>query len=524
MDKPRRPCTLVLALGLLLACGGTAPLRADPVAPVVATPAGRFIGNIEANGVLSFKGVRYAAAPTGRLRWQAPQRPPRAQNPADATAYGAACLQPVSAAAAAALRTNEDCLFLNIWTSDLDQKRQRPVMVWLHGGGFRTGSGRLPGEILAAEDVVVVSMNYRLGPLGFMAHAALLNRTANFALLDMIAALDWVQRNIRSFGGDPQNITIFGLSAGGQAVNLLMVSPLAAGRFHRAIAQSGYATWAMPRTRHAPTPAPESAELDVAESAESIGAALVAKVTPDAPTKTRLRALDGQKLVEAISGFQLPIVDGTSLPDEPGILFMQGRQAAVPFLTGGNSFEGSIMPESGITQETFERIVAADLTELREAYRDDFSVSETRGIARMFGDFRYLLSSRLLARSMKKVDANSWLYFTDLSPEQRPVSQPGTPHGYDFALLFDTDRSASPSTRELGMRMRRHWLAFARHGRPNADGLAPWPALHGDTDEWMVFGLTDEVRTGVLQEKLDLIERNYRRRLTPLYNQGQIRP
>jgi para-nitrobenzyl esterase len=219
MDTKFR-CRALASVGVALALlTGSPPVQtADSSTPVAVAPAGRFIGSTESNGILAFKGIRYAAAPTGTLRWQAPRPAQRTREAIEATAYGPACLQPAAARAASA--TSEDCLFLNVWTPDLDRDQRRPVMVWIHGGGFRTGSGRLPGEVLAAEDVVVVSMNYRLGPLGFMAHEALPNRTANFGLLDMIAALDWVQRNIRSFGGDPSNVTIFGLSAGGQAVNL----------------------------------------------------------------------------------------------------------------------------------------------------------------------------------------------------------------------------------------------------------------------------------------------------------------
>ncbi|MBM4238762.1 MAG: carboxylesterase family protein [Gammaproteobacteria bacterium] len=511
-------CRALAYVGVTLALltGSYPALAADPSAPVALAPAGRFIGSTESNGILSFKGIRYAAAPTGKLRWQAPRLTQRNRETVDATAYGPACLQPAPARAAPA--TSEDCLFLNVWTPDLDRAQRRPVMVWIHGGGFRTGSGRLPGEVLAAGDVVVVSMNYRLGPLGFMAHEALPNRTANFGLLDMIAALDWVQGNIRSFGGDPTNVTIFGLSAGGQAVNLLMVSPQAKRKFQRAIAQSGYATWALPRTRRAPAPAPKSATLGVAESAESLSAAVIAAVQKKPQTTELLYSLDGQALVEAVRGFQLPIVDGDSLPDEPGILFMRGRQAAVPFMTGGNSFEGSVMPESGITKEMLEQILGEELPALRAAYADDFAVSDTLGVARIFGDYRYLLSSRLLAHSMDTVNAGGWLYYTDLAAAQRPAGQPGTPHGYDFVLLFDTDRTASPSTRELGARMRRHWLAFARHGRPDVEGLAPWPAIEDSAEEWMVFGRADGPRRRVLAEKIDLLERNYRRRVTPLYN------
>ncbi|MFM8844329.1 MAG: carboxylesterase family protein, partial [Gammaproteobacteria bacterium] len=236
------PFTLTtLLLTAVCSLAALAPLVASAAAPVISAPAGKFTVSEATPGVLTFKGIRYAASPAGAQRWPAPRllatapANARALNPLDATNYGPSCLQP-RAPSAPPLDTSEDCLYLNVWTPASKAKTPLPVMVWFHGGGFLTGDGRIPGEILAAQGVVVVSMNYRLGPLGFMAHESLSPDVANFGLLDMVAALDWISANIRAFGGDPRNITIFGISAGGQAVNLLMVSPLAAGKFHRAIA------------------------------------------------------------------------------------------------------------------------------------------------------------------------------------------------------------------------------------------------------------------------------------------------
>jgi para-nitrobenzyl esterase len=478
---------------------------------VADTPSGAFRGG-EEQGVLAFKGIRYAEPPTGSHRRQSPRAPGKQRKPVDATAFGPACLQPASDQVPAG-STSEDCLFLNVWTPDLDPTKLRPVMVWIHGGGFRSGSGNIPGGVLAVQDVVVVSLNYRLGPLGFMAHEALGNKVSNVALLDMVAALDWVRDNIRSFGGNPHNVTIFGVSAGGQAVNMLMVSPFASGRFHKAIAQSGYAAWPLPRSGEAPVPAPRGADLGNAESAESISKALVARVDDGRQSKRLLTRLDGQKLVDAVAGFQMPIVDGTSLPEEPGILFRLGRQAPVPFMTGGNSFEGSVMPRSGISPASFETMLGDDLAALRTAYADDFAVDHNLGIARLFGDNRYLLSARMLAAAMARVRKDSWLYYIALSPEQRPAEWPGSPHGYDFALLFGTDRNATASARDLGVRMQQYWLAFARRGRPDAPGLASWPAYLAETDRWMVFSNRDGERAGVLRERLDLLTARYERRL-----------
>ncbi len=480
-------------------------------APTATTPLGA-INGIEENRVLAFKGIRYAEPPTASQRWQAPRAVGKSRKPIEAKNFGPACLQPTSTQAPAG-PTSEDCLFLNVWTPDVDRSKLRPVMVWIHGGGFRTGSGNIPGDVLASQDVVVVSMNYRLGPLGFMAHPALRNKVANVGLLDMVAALDWVKNNIQSFGGNPHNVTIFGISAGGQAVNLLMVSPLATGRFHKAIAQSGYAGWALPRTASAPSPAPKGADMGAAESAEVIAAALVAKVDNGRQSSRMLARLDGQALIDAVQGFQLPIVDGTSLPEEPGILFTQGRQAPVPFMTGGNSFEGSVMPGSGISAESFKHMLGSDFPGLQGAYADDFAVSPEQGIARIFGDNRYLLSARMLASAMAKVKKESWLYYIALTPEQRPADLPGTPHGYDFVLLFGSDPNAKAPAKDLGVRMQQYWLSFARKGRPEAPGLAPWPAYLQETDRWMVFGLHDGEQSGVLKAKLELLTRRYEARV-----------
>jgi para-nitrobenzyl esterase len=481
-------------------------------APEVRSAAGGFMGSTGADGVLAFKGIRYAVAPVDDLRWQPPRAPVDGTRPVDAAAFGKACLQP-DLDPAARLPTSEDCLFLNVWTPALGRGERRPVMVWIHGGGFRSGSGNIAGEALAKEGVVVVSMNYRLGPLGFMAHPALGNEVANFGLLDMVAALRWVQRNIAAFGGDPGNVTIFGASAGGQAVNMLMVSPQARGLFHKAIAQSGYAAWALPRSALAPSPAPKGADRGPAQSAESASAELVARASSETQTAQMLRRLDGQRLVDGVRGFVMPIVDGRSLPDEPGILFLQGGQAAVPFMTGGNSYEGSVMPFSGVSDDALRRVLGEDLADLREAYGADLAVSESLMLTRIFGDYRYLLPARLLADAMTKVGQRGWLYYVDLAPPQRDPSWPGTPHAHEAGLLFDTDPTANASARALGARLRERWVAFARDGAPEVAGRAAWPAYRRASDEWMVFSDHDEARSGVITRRLDVLERNYRRRL-----------
>jgi len=492
-----------------------ATLSADE--PIVRTTTGTVQGIQEPDGTWAFKGLRYAQAPIGRRRWQAPQPARASKETTSATAFAAACLQP-GAPSATMPQTSEDCLFLNVWTNSLDRSAKRPVMVWIHGGGFRSGSGNIPGEILARDGVVVVSINYRLGPLGFIAHPDLPGDVANYGLLDMVAALKWVQNNARAFGGDPQNVTIFGVSAGGQAVALLMASPRAAGLFQKAIAQSAYATWALPRSRSAPSPAPRGQDLGAIDSAETLGQQLIARAKansslPAATQVSDLRSLDGQALVDAVQGFQLPIVDGSTLPDEPAIVFARGQHAKVPLLTGGNSYEGSVMPESRISIEEFTTMLGDDFAALRQAYASDFTLDPALGVRRMFGDYRYLLSANLLARANSRFGQKTWLYYVDLAPEQRRPQWPGTPHGYDSSLLFDSDATAPDATRQLGERLRRHWLAFARSGDPTIPGVAPWQATTVDANRWRVFGNPDTMQSDILAAKLELMTARYRKRL-----------
>jgi len=297
-----------------------------------------------------------------------------------------------------------------------------------------------------------------------------------------------------------------------------MASPQAKGLFHKAIAQSAYATWALPRNRSAAVPAPKGQSLGPIESAEESGQRLVERARRDArltgqPNSPALRSLDGQALVDAVQGFQLPIVDRSTLPDEPAIVFRRGQHARVPLLTGGNSYEGSVMPESGIGTEDFCNMLGADFAALQRAYASDFSVDPALGVRRLFGDYRYLLSASTLAHANARVGQGTWLYYVDLAAEQRRPQWPGTPHGYDSALLFDSDTAAPEATRQLGERLRKYWVTFASTGNPTAASGMRWPAIEPDTLRWMVFGNPDVVRDDVLAEKLELMSARYRKRL-----------
>lgn len=480
------------------------------------------------HGMVAFKGIPYAAPPVGARRWKPPAPAPAREGVFAAAAFGPACVQardvgPVS----------ESCLTLNVWTPGVDAAA-RPVMVWIHGGGFRAGSGNVNGESLVRESIaaplgngsdaappaggiVLVSINYRLGPLGFFAHSALDGRDgANFGLQDMIFALRWIQDNIASFGGDPQCVTIFGVSAGGMAVNLLLASEQAAGLFHGAIAQSGYGAWALPRTADAPKPAPLGMGLGAAPEAEAMGMALAAKAAGNAGSAAALRSLDAMDLARAVEGFHLPIVDGVTLREEPALLALQGGLAQVPLVTGGNSFEGSVMPFSGISQTQYQGWWKGDLDAARAAWQEDFRAAEALGVSRMFGDERYLLSASLMARGQEQASLPAWLYYIDY-PQPAPgmAHSPGAPHGFDARLLFGAHELDDPLLGKLARRMRGYWLDFARTGNPNGSSQLHWPTHAGS--QWMAFGAKDEVRAGVIGERLGILTQRYAKRVVPAH-------
>ncbi len=489
----------------------SALVASNATAQVIETSSGNVRGVLE-DRVLSFKGIPYAQAPVGKYRWQPPQPVKKSRKEIDATSFGDACVQP-HIPNRPQLTTSEDCLNLNVWTPGLDN-RARPVMVWIHGGAFRSGSNQVPGEALAEQDAVVVSINYRLGPLGFFNHTALKNDAANYGLMDMTLALKWVRENIYKFGGNPHNVTIFGVSAGGMAVNLLMVHKPAHGFFQRAIAQSGYATWALPRTVKAPSPAPKSMAMQSADSAEQLAESLVASITDKRQSRRVLTKLDAQALVVAVKGYHLPIVDGTSLLEEPGILFARGEQADVPFMTGGNSFEGSVMPGLGLTPDWYKSLLGDRYEDVRRLYADDFAVSEEQGLTRAFGDHRYLIASRYLGGAMQNKASNAYLYYIKLAASQRQPDWPGSPHGYDAYLMWAGHKDENPEVRNLAVRMQQYWLGFARKGRPHVEGLPAWFTYNPESDHWMVFGERDQLQSGVIKAKLDLLTEQYQERVT----------
>jgi para-nitrobenzyl esterase len=473
----------------------------------IQTESGRISGT--GTEVTAFKGIPYAAAPIGALRWKPPQAPPSWDGVRQSTEYGPVCPQPPVLERLYGLKltnVSEDCLTLNVWTAAGKASEKLPVMVWIHGGGFiaGTGTGRLTdGAALARRGVVVVTINYRLGPFGFLASAALSQESAhgvsgNYGLLDQIAALKWVRRNIASFGGDPANVTIFGESAGASSVCWLMVSPLTEGLFQRAISESGVVYLPVPRLRAAE------------KMAERFGGDLAAMRARS--TAEIMAAADFKSDLFFGSGTSYgPVVDGWVIPDAPAKLFDSGKQHHLPFLAGTNADEGTIftmnLPIKTVAQYrdyAHTRYAAADMfLKLYPAASDD----EVRpAMSRALADSMFLTTARALAGAASKVNPQTYLYhFTRVSATGK-ARHLGSFHAAEIPYVFG-NVTVSPGAYEekdkaLSEMMSAAWTRFAATGDPNGAGLPKWPA-YKTTDPYMEFGDAVEVKSGLHASELD---------------------
>jgi para-nitrobenzyl esterase len=448
-------------------------LLATPAAAATVTIDQGALTGATIDGVDAYKNIPYAAPPVGALRWTAPQPPPHWRSPREATAFGPACPQHATdgLVVRANLPQSEDCLSLNVWTPQHATKL--PVMVWIHGGGFTQGAASVPrydGAALAQHGVVLVSFNYRLGRLGFFAYPGL--KDANFGLLDQIAALQWVRRNIAAFGGDPDNVTIFGESAGGVSVDALMVSPLAKGLFAKAIAESGGMFGAVPLA-------------DARKHSQDVATALHA-AGPGA-LKT-LRALPPDQLVPKDDDEGAgPIVDGTVLPQDVSAAFAQVHFAAVPYLAGTNSNEGSILGNGDASW--VEQPFAKNRAVVRALYPTPDDAQFHR---ELFGDRFFAGVTASLAASVAHAGAPSYVYrFDFLADAMRRRGETAVMHGGELAFVFGFGQLASfapPQDTATAAQMQSYWTNFAKTGDPNGAGLPSWPRFEGAAPATLVIG------------------------------------
>jgi para-nitrobenzyl esterase len=457
--------------------------RARPGVALATLDTGRVEGVVD-QGVAAFKGIPYAAPPVGPLRWRPPAPHPGWRGLKRCDEMGPIALQAYKPDdnGVGPLPMSEDCLTLNVWTPQ-PRTGRLPVMVWIHGGGFVNGSttaALYDGAALARQGVVVVGVNYRLGRFGFFAHPLLTAEDpdelkGNYALMDVIAALQWVQRNVAAFGGDPGDVTIFGESAGGMAVNRLMISPLAAGLFHKAISQSGAG-------RDASTPLAK---------AEADGAAFVDGLGVQAGSPAALRAILAETILAAgdpdVGQGWGPIIDGRLLTGDVADAFRDGTQAKVPYLAGSNALEFPI-PQR-VFEPAFKR-----LTRLSDADRDALKAaypSEGAFKARVISDFIFGEPARHLCARHAETGEPAFLYRFSVLSKSLASTLRGAPHAaerqYVFKTLAASTWPTTPMDEEAAEVISAYWVAFAKTGDPNGDQRPTWPAYDARKDRLLEF-------------------------------------
>jgi para-nitrobenzyl esterase len=510
------------SLRLAAAFGAVLLLAAALEAAPVRTESG-LVSGVVTDGVVSYKGIPYAAPPVGDLRWRAPQPAPRWEGVRAAAAYGHDCMQEPFPSDAAPLGTPpaEDCLYLNVWAPEKPASPKLPVMVWIHGGGFVNG-GASPavydGSHFARRGVVFVSFNHRLGRFGFFAHPALTKENpegplGNYGYLDQIAALSWVQRNVAAFGGDPGDVTVFGESAGGGSVNTLMVSPLAKGLFQKAMVESGGG-----RAGGIMTPR-------TLEEGEAVGVAfakLAGVAGEDAAALAALRKLPAADVVRGLNMMTMgqqrdtyagPMIDGKIVVEEPETAFRAGRQAHIPYLLGANNREFGFMP---LPPQAVERMLAR-FGPARDQVLAAYDPEKTGNMGEvgigLMSDGAMVEPARLLARLASAAGQPTYLYrFSYVASSLRKDTK-GALHATEIPFVFETVRAkygdaTTPEDEAIAAAANAYWVAFARTGDPNGDGRPKWPAYSAKDDVIMDFTLAGPVaKPDPWKARLDLVEK-----------------
>ncbi len=486
---------------------------------VVQTSHGAVRG-VDDGRVKAWKGVRYAAPPTGDLRWRAPEQPRPWTEPADATRFAPISPQPPSPIPLdPGARQAEDCLFLNVWRP---QKSGRfPVMVWIHGGAFVNG-GASPdvydGRHFAKRGVVFVSFNHRLGRFGFFAHPALSSENpkgplGNYGYLDQIAALRWVGKNVAAFGGDAGNVTLFGESAGGGSVNTLMVSPLARGLFHKAIVESGGG-----RAGGIMTPR----NLKEAEAVGVAFAKLAGVTGEDAAALAALRKLPAPDLVRGLNMASMgqqrdtwagPMIDGQIVAEEPETAFRAGRQARIPYLVGANNREFGFMPLPPQAVEGMLARFGADKDAVVAAYDPEKTGDMGEVGVGVMSDGAMVEPARLLARLSSAVGQPTFAYRFSYVASSIRKDVKGALHATEIPFVFETVRAkygdaTTPEDEAIAAAANAYWVAFARTGDPNGGGQPKWPAYSAAGDVVMDFAITGPAaKADPWKARLDIIEK-----------------
>jgi para-nitrobenzyl esterase len=461
---------------------------------------------VDVNGLSIYKGVPYARPPLGELRWREPEpvRPWRGVR--KATAFALSCMQTgVSMPGETPPAVKEDCLYLNIWTPGRRSDEHLPVLVWIHGGGYTNGSAAMPlywGDRLAHKGIIVVTIAYRLGPLGFLAHPELTGESrhhssGNYGLMDQIAALEWVHRNIAAFGGDPKRVTIAGQSSGSISVSILMASPLAKGLFQRAIGESG---GLFEPLQLAPKYLLSNAEKSGGSFAASLGAASIAE----------LRRLPATRLTSDEGGITHPVIEPFLLPRSPYEVFVSAQQNDVPLLLGSNAEEArAIVNVTGVTARTFvsdiEQSFGSLPPPLMAAYPHTNDEEARTARLDFERDLRFGWDMWAWAR-LQSTTGHEPVYYYSFQhrppfPKDSVYAGWGASHFAELWYVFEhLDQSPwrwTSADRKIAIEISRYWVNFARSGNPNGTGLPRWPAFENTKSN--VQYLSDPITTdGVL--------------------------
>lgn len=492
---------LFVALLLLMA-------SVAPAAPV-AVDGGKVEGVVDGD-IVTFKGIPYAAAPVGDLRWRPPAPVIPWQGVRKADTYGFDCLQNPFPGDAAPLGgpMGEDCLFVNVWAPKPQAGAKRPVMVWIHGGGFVNGGsspGVYDGSAFAKSGVVLVSLNYRLGRFGFFAHPALTAEagtepTGNFGFMDQVAALKWVRRNIAAFGGDPANVTLFGESAGGRSVHVLLAAPAAKGLFDKALIMSGGG---------------RSTGLGLVTLAEAekrgVNFARKAGLTDDsAKGLAALRALPADRIVDGldmrsimgngVDHYAGPMLDGKFLAEEPAKTVAAGTAQPVPLMIGATGLDGFPIGDADMLLKGF----GSDEAAARQAYASPTPLLTSWKIV---GDRIFIEPARYLTRQWSQAGLPAYAYRFNYVAESQRTTMPGATHASEIPYAFRTisiryPGAVSAADQSIAKAFHDHFVAFAKSGDPG------YPAYRMTDDRLMEYGAGGAVFIpDPLRQRLDLMER-----------------
>ena len=465
---------------------------------------GGAVKGVMAGSVVAFKGIPFAAPPTGQNRWRAPQTVVAWTGVRSAADYGPDCMQLPFPGDAAPLgnKPAEDCLYLNVWAPAARNSGKLPVMVWIYGGGFVNG-GTSPkvydGTHFAEQGVVLVSFNYRVGRFGFFAHPALTKADphgllGNYTFLDQIAALQWVRKNIAHFGGDPRNVTLFGESAGGASVLTMMTSPMSRGLFQKAIIESGGGRSLLGPMRRIHESAPNL------PSGEAVGLAFAEKAGiqgEDADALAALRALPAERVVDGLNmatmgtpTYSGPMLDGRIVVESSEQAMLAGHAMKIPVMIGANSSDiGFSFAKS--MDELFAPF-GANREKAEAAYNPEKS-AEFRKIGVVVAMDRMMVEpARFVAREAIAAGQPAYEYRFSYVAESLRKQWKGAPHATEIPFVFDTvaaryEKNLAPADEATAKAANAYWVAFARAGNPDGEGRPHWPAYNTTDDMLMNF-------------------------------------